>query len=663
MVLKWNCQSTYIGGNPPKSYEKGDIVPEHIFLPHILKQFLANGKLIYVEPVKISDIKLSVSVMAHPSRSHFFNQLKEKLGDVPFSIDHQNDLIENSKAAWKMYDPAADFHVVIQDDAIVCNRFQERASKFITGMESERIFKNEPVYGYNFFIRPEYSMSQMSKYEEQGYLVEARNRGGVAICLPVNQIEDMLRFYDTSNNRHDDERISQWIAKKGYKMCFPIPSLIDHNDHNPSIAGNRPKVIRQAYKFIDNEKKVIPKIIHQLWIGPKPAPTKWMQTWRDKNPGWLYRLWTEKEILAEKWVNQKHIDYYMDRQIWHGVSDVCTYEILYNYGGFMMGADSVCLLPIDELFTDDYDSYGVYEQEQIRPGLISPLLASVKGGKFAAELIEGLHRLNRVGEPWMSTGNKYMGDMYSKTKQNVKIFPSYYFNPEHLTGLKYEGKDKVYANQMWGTTKNTYADGVENSEKKTIKLSISVMAHPSRSEFFPYLKERLGDVPFSIDQRNNLLENSKAAWRLYDPECDFHVVIQDDCIVCDNFKERAIKFITEQEEKRISEFRRTQGYNFFLKNADDGSKLVIKESFFVDEWTRAGLSICLPVKLIEPMLKEFDKQRSRHDDDRISGFMRMNGYKIVFPFPSLIDHRIELKSLANNVVGPRAIKFIDDKKS
>ncbi len=33
---------------------------------------------------------------------------------------------------------------------------------------------------------------------------------------------------------------------------------------------------------------MIPKIIHQIWIGPKPAPTKFMDTWRDKNPDFEY---------------------------------------------------------------------------------------------------------------------------------------------------------------------------------------------------------------------------------------------------------------------------------------------------------------------------------------------------------------------------------------
>ena len=40
----------------------------------------------------------------------------------------------------------------------------------------------------------------------------------------------------------------------------------------------------------------IPKIIHQLWIGPKPAPTKFMNTWRDKHPDFEYMYWNEADL-------------------------------------------------------------------------------------------------------------------------------------------------------------------------------------------------------------------------------------------------------------------------------------------------------------------------------------------------------------------------------
>ena len=41
---------------------------------------------------------------------------------------------------------------------------------------------------------------------------------------------------------------------------------------------------------------MIPKIIHQIWIGPRPAPTKLMDTWREKHPGFEYIRWSEDEI-------------------------------------------------------------------------------------------------------------------------------------------------------------------------------------------------------------------------------------------------------------------------------------------------------------------------------------------------------------------------------
>lgn len=613
----------------------------------------------YAQPEDMNEIKLSISVMAHPSRAQFFPYLREKLNITPahFCIDQHNNLIANSRAAWALHDPAADFHVVIQDDAIVCDDFREKATAFIADQERIRERQRRPAQGYNFFLRQDRSKTPF--WPKDGAYVDHVTRGGVAICLPVVCIEPMLREYDRQTSRHDDDRISEYVKRNGMKIYFPVPSFIGHRSDISSIAGNKQGA--EVWKFSGVEPVTIPKIIHQLWVGPHPRPEKWMDTWREKNPLWEYRLWGNDEIQGLHWANQKHIDYFWRRRIWHGVSDVCTYEILYHNGGFMPGADAVCLAPIDELFYNNYDAYSVYENEKARPGLISPLQACVPGSAFAKELIDGLRRKSAVGEPWKTTGNAYMGEMFRKTKAKVKIFPSHYFIPEHFTGEKYTGPDKIYARQMWGTTIAGYAHGVADLKKKPVTLSISVMAHPKRAEFFPYLRERLGDdVPFSIDQKDNLLENSKAAWRLHDKNADFHVVIQDDCIVCDNFKERAIKFLSEMEEKRVAECRRPQGYNFFLKNADDGSQLEITENFYVDIWTRAGLSICLPVRYIEPMLEEFDKQRSRHDDDRISAYMQKHQFRIVFPFPSLIDHRIELESLANNVVGNRAIKFIDN---
>ena len=268
----------------------------------------------------------------------------------------------------------------------------------------------------------------------------------------------MLAEFDRQSSRHDDDRISEYVKRNGMKIYFPVPSFIGHRCDIPSVTNNTKSL--PVWKFSGEDPVTIPRIISQLWVGANPAPEKWMGSWKEHNPDWEYRLWDNDAVFGRQWINQKHIDYYREHKQWHGVSDVCTYEILYEHGGFMIGADAICLASIDDLFYNDFDSYSVWEQEQIRPGLISPLHASVKDGIFAAELIEGLRQREPGGIPWQAVGNEYMGVMYRKTKAKVKIFPSHYFNSPHLTGLKYEGTDKMYATQKWATTKQIYNEGV-----------------------------------------------------------------------------------------------------------------------------------------------------------------------------------------------------------
>ncbi len=50
------------------------------------------------------------------------------------------------------------------------------------------------------------------------------------------------------------------------------------------------------YFFCNKIMSKIPKIIHQIWIGPKPRPSKFMETWAKKNPDFEYILWNEDEF-------------------------------------------------------------------------------------------------------------------------------------------------------------------------------------------------------------------------------------------------------------------------------------------------------------------------------------------------------------------------------
>jgi mannosyltransferase OCH1-like enzyme len=76
---------------------------------------------------------------------------------------------------------------------------------------------------------------------------------------------------------------------------------------------------------------MIPKIIHQLWIGPKSCPRILMDTWKKMNPEWDYMFWDEKAIgshFTSGLRNQKQFD---EMEELCGKCDIARIEILNSY--------------------------------------------------------------------------------------------------------------------------------------------------------------------------------------------------------------------------------------------------------------------------------------------------------------------------------------------
>lgn len=89
----------------------------------------------------------------------------------------------------------------------------------------------------------------------------------------------------------------------------------------------------------------IPKIIHQIWIGPNKKPDIWMNTFSidylKKFPSWKYKLWNDNNI-SELFDNQSVIlQIYDNETSYNGKSDILRYLILKKYGGIYVDADSV----------------------------------------------------------------------------------------------------------------------------------------------------------------------------------------------------------------------------------------------------------------------------------------------------------------------------------
>ena len=205
---------------------------------------------------------------------------------------------------------------------------------------------------------------------------------------------------------------------------------------------------------------MVPRRMCHIWIGPHPAPRDWMESWRTKHPDREYRLYDNDYLLSRRFRTQNLVNEYCRRGKWAGVSDLMRYEILYEDGGFIAEADSVCLNPVDELLTDD-TTYTVYELPEGRTGMMSPFLASVPCRPVLKAVIDRLvdARPAELNDPWHSTGTGFLRRFFAENpilKRDLHVFPSHYFIPRHYKGDVYQGTDRIYAEQMWGTTTKSY---------------------------------------------------------------------------------------------------------------------------------------------------------------------------------------------------------------
>lgn len=191
---------------------------------------------------------------------------------------------------------------------------------------------------------------------------------------------------------------------------------------------------------------MIPKIIHQVWIGPKPAPKRLMESWRDMHPTWEYRLWGNDHV---GWENQDEIDIMPEL---NGKCDMMRFEILRNHGGVVLDADSECIRPLDESFLH-HDCWACYENEIVRPGLIAcGAMGAVKGCVLFQSCVAAIKSQYLNAPAWSCVGPMFLTSM-AKDYPGMHIFPARMFIPVHFTGRAAPGDAPIYARQYWGSTK------------------------------------------------------------------------------------------------------------------------------------------------------------------------------------------------------------------
>ena len=206
---------------------------------------------------------------------------------------------------------------------------------------------------------------------------------------------------------------------------------------------------------------MIPKIIHQLWIGPQTSPIIHMQTWKDKHPQFEYIFWNEIEIERRllTFDCQSKID---NMSEYNGKSDIMRWEILHKYGGYFIDADSICIEPFDDYF-DNQTAFATFENEIVRTELIATgTMGFVPNHPLCKDAIEFINsieydEMHKLVSAWGTVGPGLLTRLLKTGKYtDFAVYPSHCFLPIHFTGVSYNGHKKIYAHQLWGTANNNY---------------------------------------------------------------------------------------------------------------------------------------------------------------------------------------------------------------
>lgn len=195
---------------------------------------------------------LSVQIMAHPGRADLVADLLTRL-DLPethVTWDERNDRWDTGARAMETYDEDADWHLVLQDDALPCRNL-------LPGLERalDQVPQQAVVCPYLGSGRPTHwsvaKAADQADVEGAVWIVTRALMWGVGIIVPTYTIDDMLDWCDRKASWPAyDKRVGQYYLRLGWPTWYPWPSLLEHREV-PSLINHGDG--RVAYRFLGED--------------------------------------------------------------------------------------------------------------------------------------------------------------------------------------------------------------------------------------------------------------------------------------------------------------------------------------------------------------------------------------------------------------------------
>lgn len=233
----------------------------------------------------------SLVIMAHKKRERSVAALLEQLGDTEVVWDRKNNRWDTGSRSMAAFDQTKKYHVVLQDDAIICKDFLEGLDKALDAVP------NVPAVFYTGRVRPRATLianlTEKAVREKKSWLELPGPWWGPCIAMPTEVIPDMLRFCNSVvKDPNYDIRMSRYFRYNRILNWYSLPSLVDHltgPDHPSLVPGRSASPKRTAHRFIGeqspldidwdtgaiSEKETRPAV--RIWTNSKTQRTRRVQ--------------------------------------------------------------------------------------------------------------------------------------------------------------------------------------------------------------------------------------------------------------------------------------------------------------------------------------------------------------------------------------------------
>lgn len=175
---------------------------------------------------------------------------------------------------------------------------------------------------------------------------------------------------------------------------------------------------RQAKHPGPKMRRMVPRIIHQIWLGQNPLPDDfvgYVETWKSHHPAWEHRLWTEDDLGGEtlrRLEVRETIRHPAER------SDILRLELLYRYGGVYVDTDFECRRALDDALGEaDFATAWLKRSEGGKePRVNNAFIASVPGHPLLDRALTELR-----AQEWFGFDKHASGSLFFNAL--VKDFP------------------------------------------------------------------------------------------------------------------------------------------------------------------------------------------------------------------------------------------------